>query len=304
MQKKYLYRIIIYPIIIIGLFFINRQGNHTNQVSTIDLPTDTSFAEIFLNKSLNDSLPYYEYKRKEDSIALIRNQREFYTNNSGSGFQFGSLGAFSMENKNNGSSNLKNTLYFLGLGDYTLERNSKFYIIDNSYQLTYEVWDRNKTGNTISNKNGHYASKEIKIRYASDRKMVLVPVTKIQFTIINTILFIAAFLTLAFTLNLFIYFPFKILMNISRGNAFIFDNISMLKFMSVGLFVFVFISLIIPYLMHFIFRNIIPTDFVLPNIISGFSNCFFLLLMAVALLITSKAFKKGYELQLDQDLTI
>jgi len=62
---------------------------------------DTSFSNIFSRSYVNDSLPYYEYRRIEDSLKQIRFAKELDNKSAASGQGFGSLGLYTINKKEN-----------------------------------------------------------------------------------------------------------------------------------------------------------------------------------------------------------
>lgn len=67
---------------------------------SISIPEDdTSFGGIFLDPDINDSLPYYEYRRIADSVKRIKDDIELDNKSIGAGKTFGIAGLFELRDE-------------------------------------------------------------------------------------------------------------------------------------------------------------------------------------------------------------
>jgi hypothetical protein len=198
-----------------------------------------------------------------------------------------------------------NQLYYLTLTGYTLKNaESQFYISKGTYNLTYVKWDSIKKVGTDSNRYGHYQSKQIPIRYATEKKKIMIPVSYKQYRFVSVCLNTLFFILYFFSMYILLGLPIQVLANISRGKAFIKKNIRMFRQMSIGLFVYSFFAIFFPYIMHLLLWKMISEDFALPSVWHAVFNNLYVVLVAVILFLIGEAFKKGYKLQQEQNLTI
>lgn len=65
---------------------------------SVSVPADdTSFAGIFFNPSVNDSLPHYQYRKIEDSLKLIKTKKELSNRSLATDNRIGFIGAASID---------------------------------------------------------------------------------------------------------------------------------------------------------------------------------------------------------------
>lgn len=199
----------------------------------------------------------------------------------------------------------KEKLHYFGLGGYELKNyNTEFYISNNSYNLAFIKLDTVIKSISGMQRNGHYESKQIKVRYASERKTILIPITERTYKVLNFVLWAFAFFTGALILYFFFGLPIRLLINISKGHAFIERNIQMLNQISGFAFLIFFLTVITPYIFRLLFWNMIPDDFKMESLLNKIFDNLLMLIIALITFIIAKAFKKGYKLQYEQDLTI
>ena len=347
-------------LIIIYLFNSIKAVRTTGSSSVIHLPdTDTAFGGIFSSLHTEDSMPYYEYKKAEDSFNRIKQIRDVKNNGLAMGsFSSGGIGIFSAKKRlstdlplyrfdpnnvavkslidslnkvypNPSAKKLsdedeiihkkindqlkdktdsvnreleKEKLYYFGLSGYELkDYDSKFYIDSNGYNLAYVKWN---TPVKTEYKHGHYENKQIKIRYASDTKRILIPISEKTYKILNFIIWVFAFFTGAVILYFFFGLPIRLLINISKGLAFIERNIQILNQISAVALIISVVTIISPYIFRLMFWKIIPDDFKMQPFLNRIIDNLPVLIMVLITFFIAKAFKKGYKLQYEQDLTI
>ncbi|MBK8785852.1 MAG: DUF2975 domain-containing protein [Chitinophagaceae bacterium] len=322
--------------------------------------SDTALGGIFSSLHVQDSTPYYIYKKSEDSFNSIKQIRD--NRNSGKAMESisnGVMGVFSTNKKtfselpfhpfNPGDTVIKSfidslnkvylkpsakesevmdelinkklssqttyrmdsinkelekeKLYYFGLRGYELkDYDTQFYIADDKYHLAYVKWDRQAGEN--HNKEGHYESKQIKVRYTSERKTILIPISKKIYKILNITIWAFSFLTGALILYFFFGLPIRLLINISKGKAFTKRNIQMLNQVCLFAIIISFFTIVSPYIFRLLFWQHIPDDFKMESLLNKIFDNLVVLFIAVITFIIAKAFKKGYTLQYEQDLTI
>jgi hypothetical protein len=204
-------------------------------------------------------------------------------------------------NQQNGK---KTEQYFLALSGYTLAPISRFMVKNERYYIKYVVWQQGKNFENRQSNNGHYEIKEIKTRFSSPDKTVLIPISKVKYKVIYFTLQILGFLFFLFAIQVFLIMPVKIGLNISKGKAFIPANIKMLRLIAAAFAIAYLFGFLIVYAPRFIYRDVIPPDFIPESFLSAFVNNLYYLFIAIAIWLLAKAFEKGYNLQQEQSLTI
>ncbi|MCY7293667.1 MAG: DUF2975 domain-containing protein [Ferruginibacter sp.] len=204
---------------------------------------------------------------------------------------------FDFQNEN---SQTKENYFSLGEFDFK-ENDTKFFIKNGSYNLAKVKWQQNDKN--LKNKIGSYYVEKINFRYSSKDKRILIPVSG------KTFIFLKIFLAVIFGLTGFamIYFfigiPIQILLNISRGDAFSLININYLKEITKFTIALLILSPIISYLLPFILIENIYANFTLSTPDSILKICKYVFFI-FALVITRKAFIKGYNLEKENALTV
>lgn len=195
-------------------------------------------------------------------------------------------------------------LYYLGLKGYSLDKSSKFFVQNGTYNLAVPEWDSaGMYGKSVWH-HGHYVRKQIPVRYATRDKLLLIPVSQRHFNILNTVMGVLFLSMLFFAAYCLLGFPLLILINISKGRAFDDINFKRFNIMTLVLLGWMLVKIISPYVLWLIYRKIIPDDFTMPNFWQLIWDNGQLFFIAVAIYIISKAFQKGNNLQKEQDLTI
>lgn len=263
----------------------------------------------------NDSMLYYQYKKIVDSLQIIADsfkavhEGEDYDNKSigHAGSSYGFLGASKIRwrkyvfERQEADSQFR---HYLSLGGYDLAPQSEFYVQNGNYHLKYVVWDSStkKAGNTY--RNGHYDRKQIPVRYSTQNKTILIPISKKQFSIVYNTVETTLIITLLISIFVYLGLPVQILINISKGRPFDRRNIRYFKWMSYVLFAQILIGLTLPYIVGYVFRHQIPPDFERMSFFFSLLDKIYPLSIATALFIIGKAFQRGYNLQQEQNLTI
>jgi hypothetical protein len=195
-------------------------------------------------------------------------------------------------------------LYYLGLQGYHLHHNSQFFVQNGNYYLTVVKWDSVIKRQYDSTKIGHYERKVISVRYSTDDKRILIPISKKKYDFFKSALVVFLFLSIFFLIYIFFGLPIQILIDISKSKAFTKENIRRFKLMAYVLFFCTFLKVFSPYILNFFYRKMIPDEFSLEPVISAIVNNIYLFLIALVLFFIGKAFQRGYKLQQEQDLTI
>jgi hypothetical protein len=300
--------------ILIVIWGTSGENNNTSIVKyDIFYPTavDTALGGSVAQPHIDNSLPHYLYQHIADSLKQIYDERQLENRSvKVTGTSFGIFGVYSMDAPQSGNEpqkqavNSTGKLYYLSMVGYSLPYEKKFYVQNGTYNLAVPKWDSQATRGTGFWRYGHYVRKQIPVRYSTDNKQILIPLSKQQFNVVHGMVPLVSYILIFLALYVFFGLPVHILIKISKGNAFDDINIRRFNLMFRGLLVWGLVQLLSPYILWFFFRNIIPDDFMLPAFRQQlWDNCE-LFIWAIAIFITGKAFQKGNKLQNEQDLTI
>lgn len=247
-----------------------------------------------LSSSLNDSLPYYEYKKKQDSI-----RRELFEDLAvgGNGISVLSLGA-EEEKKSNGQEK-----YFLNVFGYFMRDMFDYYTIHGKNFIEYDIWTKEDKNGT---KFGELKTAEInlKIEQQSSREwQVGFPLSRSQYYFVRFIVFVLAFIMGILFTCVELFLSLKFLFLIANGKAFTEQGIKCLNIIAAVLIFSAIIQTLIRLGFHLYFKSQVPyplTFYYYDDIMSGWG----LLMAGLIVLLFAKAFRHGYELQEEQDLTV
>ena len=267
---------------------------------------DTAFGGIWENWEPDDSLPYYKYKVLNDSAVRVRNDRKRVNESpSLSGWSIGYIGFYNNEDNISPDKKKPEEMeYYFAIKNCELDYDASFFIQNKTYNLAYLKKDSVKYTGKDSTTYCHYERKEIKARYASKDKNLLITVSKKSYKIYSSILAILSYSYFVIVYYIFFGLGFKIVISISKGQAFTLANILRFKIMSITLGVITIFSCLKPLLLKILFQNYFIKEFSLPSFWSLLGENIFTFFFAIALFIVSQAFKRGYKLQQEQNLTI
>jgi hypothetical protein len=194
--------------------------------------------------------------------------------------------------------------YYLALLGYKLDHDTKFFIQDGKHNLAYVVWDRVIKRTHDSTKIGHYERKEIPVRYSKEEEKILIPITKKQYTMATTLLKGFSWFVMALWAFVIFGIPLQIIVSISNGRAFTMKNISRLNMIALFLFMIALFASFSPFLFQLIFSKYIDPEFKNTSVGSSVYKNLQYYFLAAIVFVLSIAFKKGYKLQQEQDLTV
>lgn len=269
---------------------------------------DSSFNYIYASLPVNDSMPYYQYKKMVDSFGQLQTTRRLENRSiSHGGVTYGFVGVSKIrryENLHTANDDDSSFLYYISLGGYKLTEQSFFFIQNGTYNVGYVAWDSVQQIRDRPVRMGHHERKQIPVRFNSEDGHVLVPISKARFDTLNKSL---QAMYISFSLGMLFFFlglPSQVLINISKGKAFDLKNIRYLNWMAIGLLVYALLDISMPYLIGFYFSNEIPSDFTRAPFRQIILEQFWTFFGAAAFFTIAKAFKRGHKLQQEQDLTI
>lgn len=190
--------------------------------------------------------------------------------------------------------------YFMQLNGFTLKNNFSFKIDKDKYYIEKIYLD--KPGDI-------WTKKEITVRYSPGYPpsykdgALLIPVSKKTYDVLKTIVWLLYVLTALIMFYVLFILPAKVLMTIAAGNPFTKTNVKRLNITGWTILIGALIPPLISILIEWTLSKRIPNEIYYPFIQSVFDYKFILAAGLIVLLIAN-AFRHGYNLQQEQDLTI
>lgn len=294
--------------ILIVLSLQEHRAASTNSGIVIDTVRPIPRSEQMQVSHANDSLPYYQYVKLQDSLEqLARNETSKNTLHPGWGISAGSIGArYSWRTWYDYTTNEDHmrTGYHLSLTGYGLAESSSTEWKNGKSYLRYAVLDKeNRVDARSVTRSWHSVTKEIPVMFLRENGELLVPVSEPKFSIVKKILFAVVLFFYFIATYILIGIPVNILLNISRGIVFTSVNIKGLHWISGFLLAYFLWNILSPYLMRFIFRDVVPDEFSL-SLVDLLSSNWKTGIAGILVVAIGRAFSKGYILQHEQDLTV
>jgi len=194
--------------------------------------------------------------------------------------------------------------HFISFTGFALRDNATFLIDQNNYIIENFVPEKKTENGSI----GHMESKKVRVRLSTENVptkglTLLIPVSQKAFIWIE--IFMYALMAVAFIVGIWIFIklPVEILLNIANGKSFNKKNIKNLAIIGWTIIGFAFCSILIPKLIQVLFPSLIPKEIYYPMWLVLFDYKWSFI-GGAAILLLAKAFKKGYNLQQEQDLTV
>lgn len=194
--------------------------------------------------------------------------------------------------------------YFFVLKDYTLGNNTFFKIDKGKYFVRNFKWE--KSGQGIK---GTPTDVESKVRFAHTNEYprretyLLVPVSPSLYNFLYVAFKILQILVAMFLLWAVIILPAQTLYNIALGRVFTKQNIGNIRYAGWTIIIVSVLPIFFNWIFLLAMGNAIPKGLYFPTLLYLNDNKGFLI-TGVAFLLLGEAFKNGYKLQLEQDLTI
>jgi hypothetical protein len=206
------------------------------------------------------------------------------------------------------------------IGNYRSEQ--KYYAGSNGYFLKnyhYEFYEKNgknyiRTIEWKKNENGRCSGKQIENitpfkfiiedrSQGNGQGMFLVPIKTGVAKTLNFILVASAFLLMAGAIYIFFGVCLRFLISISRGNAFSDRNVFRLNLIGKYLFIVGLLPFVVQSIFYFITRSGLPAEVDFSFFRAFFEGSDSIIAGLIALLFAS-AFRRGLELQQEQELTV
>ena len=201
--------------------------------------------------------------------------------------------------------------YYLTLNDFALRHDiSRFAVVNGVRQIRYvneipheeHVLEYGKPVvvnvpyifSTETNKRESFAEKK--------NGRVLIEISKMSHKVLGVVMW-GGFLLLIIYCYVIFALPLKIVIRISQGKAFSEKNVRSLHIIAVTLLAMSWGGIVLRFILQFIFRNTL-TDEVFVPVRALLQESLASMVIAIAVLATAKAFKKGLSLQKEQEFTI
>lgn len=296
--------ILVFGSFLFWLWTIDKAAVSANTDTIVDTADMLSPSEQMKRDPLNSSLPYYQYKKIEDSLERkVTSELNKRTLHPGVGVSMSFIGVRSTWRSWYDYTHERDHLdhyYHISLPFYYVESGLSTEFQDGKSYLRYPVWDKQTENGP---KTGHSAVKEVSVSYMPETDEVLIPISEKKFFILLNIFRVIVLCFYFVMLYIIIGIPVNFLVNISRGKVFTQKNIRNLHITANVLLLYFVLRLLVPYIVGMLYSSKIPAEFSI-----SFSNLFFenwkTGLAGLIVLLIARAFAKGYKLQQEQDLTI
>lgn len=302
LKRKIVWPVLILSGIIVAFIFYvmnNMKIYPMHETSSISYPDgcDTTFCGMVWPPGIDDSLPHYQYKRIEDSLKAIYDKQVIV--NEGRFMSGSSFGMFGVQTTK--GSPYESDKWYISLYGYHLkDPSSDFFINNGTYNLAVVKW-LTRTGD---HREGIYERKQIPVRFNKSKDTILIPMSRAQYNVLSPIVSLLPLLLIGIFFYFLVGLPAVVLINISKGKAFSEKNIAMLNTSTMAMLVYTLVAIFIPYIIRLAFQSRIPGDFTQVSFADAIFDNLGNIIVCIAFFLITKAFKRGYKLQEDQDLTI
>lgn len=292
-SSSFVIYLFIVALIVVQIIFPPRP----NRTSYSYLPPLEALVRDSLMMMEKDSLLYTEYQKIEGSVRRHITEENENNFSHGTGWGVLSVGISSFEDDSKKASHyVRSTAYYLKEDDF------QFFSKNGRNYIKYTVWDK-KEGDVRS---GYTAVTETPVKLVKEENntdwTILFPVSGSMNVLHVVFPIVAAFLMVA-GLIFYLQKPLKILLNISRGDAFSDYNIKNLYNIAWFTLLVGLLSGVIKIVVHLLFKSQVPEQL---------SFSYYIALMtgseayiaALVILLVAKAFDDGQKLQEENDLTV
>lgn len=271
--------------------------------------------------SIDDSLPHRIYRHLSDSIKYIQTLEKNANYLSSDAWLLGFIAfhtrkerksiVFDSTYRRYTMQSIPDTTYFIGLNGYYLKMDHSTFRKNDTTFLKYPViTERDSINKRIS---GHFETKpllvdvndlsdKVEVAY-NEKRELLIRVSKNKYRWYMLIVVPIGILSLLFVLWGIILQSIRVLEDIANQQAFIKKTYKKLYIISISFWSIVLIRLVMSYALHFHFSTYIDQAFYL-RVTDFFSDHVMNILGGFITFCLAYAFKKGYQLQQDQNLTI
>lgn len=287
-------------------------------VTFMDYEPDAYEKQLF---SIDDNLPHHRYQQISDSIKYIQNLEKSTNHLSISGWGFGNIGFYKRDEKGmiifDSTYNrytiqyIPDTTYFISLNGYYLKQAHSTFRKNDTTFLKYPVITKRDTINhTIS---GRYEIKPLRvdvrdlpdkiINPSAEKRELLIRVSKSQYNWYLIMMTPIALLILLLFLWGVILQMIRVIEDIANQEAFRKKTYRRLYIIAASLWSIILIGLMIKYIANFKFNTYIDQALYL-SFTDVFSTNITSIISGFIAFCLAHAFRKGYQLQQEQNLTI
>lgn len=266
-----------------------------------------------------ETMTWSQFKEIEQHNKEILQLRDDMDRGWLSGMSVGPIGTYSISNCDTCTSlrsefDTLHTIrrYYISLSGYRLAQDTVYHFRNGKNYLRYPIWDVISNHGGQQMRNGHYTIKEVPFRFKyadfenrtwESKGELMVQVNQRTYKILSTAMKISFGIYLTALLYIFLFLPARILARIAQGQAFTRKNIRQLHLIAWTILIGIALLTFSRIILRFVFRKYITHDLHFDYFQTVTDNGW-LILAAAVFFIIAKAFKKGYNLQNDQDLTI
>jgi hypothetical protein len=178
-------------------------------------------------------------------------------------------------------------IYYISLGGYAIRSNTSFYINGNEYLLE---------------KNGEIQKTGVRLTHPGHNGKgvnVLVPVSFGNFELLQYLFFFGILGAFTAWLLFFYRYPVRVMINISKGQPFIKQNITYLNYTGWAVIITCLAATIIPTLIRLCLSSRIPAAIYYP-FWSAFMDMKWGIFIGILVLMLAKAFRRGYKITVDK----
>lgn len=259
---------------------------------------DTVVSGNITSSDLDDSMPHYNYKRIEDSLERVDAEKDFQYRHKSS-WNFFKLGISENE------SGLPR--YFFDIHGYRLKESVEVKPAGQQTLVRFPVWKGFDT--TVSNivRKGSFEEKTVPVKYFQEEGLfkdyVSLPINRTSYQIFNFLMVVIMVLCIAGFVYFLLALPFRILVMISRGHSFHPDTFRSLYRVGWFLIVISLLNSLSPIIFHILFNKQIPGEFEF-SYYAALAESFPMIVVGLIIVLFADAFKQGYKLQQEQELTV
>lgn len=287
--------IVIFTMIIV-LLLLKTFYPSASQIASFRGDSQTEFDKLVEKESssINDSLPHYLFKQKQDSVR--RELFDDYTP-SGSSWSAGGLGVEKLEPKKGENK------YYLLVDGYFVERSFwDFYSLHGKNYLEYAVYTKEKDYEQSGDL--HTIETNLRIKQLNEKEwQISYPQSKTRYTIWEAIVIVLSFIMIGIFFIAIVGLPIQFLSLIAQGKAFSEKVIVILNTIAAILIFGGILRAILRVSLHLYYKAQMPpsiTFYYYDDFMSGWG----LIVGGLIALLVATAFKRGYELQQEQELTV
>ena len=256
----------------------------------------------------DDSLPYRQFEKIQDSLQKENNRQKILNEGDGSGIKVAFIGISNIsecDTCNAFDHGPEENKYYLLLPGYFLRDryDSEFIFKKGEYYVKHPVWDKVYDDSRF----GHYEMKKVPFRFSTDDNAttgsVLIPISRKTYNILSPVLMTLFWMVVIVFLYILFVLPAKVLVRIASGKAFTRKNIRNLTITAWTLLLIPFAIILLQFLLFLLFRRYITNELQLAWL-HTFYLCGRIFIAGVVVYLVALAFERGYQLQQEQDLTI